>query len=87
MERNDRDTLLHLLRNPWGWSDDTVREARLKAADELERLWRADSAQRLNELVGLLREAAGPMSRGHWSSDFRDRVYRALELRKRARST
>lgn len=44
MEQIERKTLLHLLRNPWGWSEDTVREARLKAADELERLWRTESA-------------------------------------------
>lgn len=31
--------ILHLLRNPWGHSDDEVRQARLAAADELER-WR-----------------------------------------------
>ncbi len=37
---DDRDVLLHLLRNPHGWSEEAVREARIKAADELERLWR-----------------------------------------------
>jgi hypothetical protein len=35
----DRNTLLHILRNPYGWSDETVRDVRKKAADELERLW------------------------------------------------
>lgn len=29
---------LHILRNPWGWSEGDQREARLWAADELERL-------------------------------------------------
>lgn len=42
MEQLDRETLLHLLRNPWGWPNDTMREARTKAADELERLWQAE---------------------------------------------
>lgn len=31
--------ILHLLRNPWGHSDYELRQARLAAADELER-WR-----------------------------------------------
>ena len=56
MEQNDRRTVLHLLRNPWGWSDDVVREARYKAADELERLWRLEAntteiAKELSQLV------------------------------------
>lgn len=37
---HDRSTLLHLLRDSFGWGDETVREARHMAADELERLWR-----------------------------------------------
>jgi hypothetical protein len=28
--------VLHILRNPWGWSDAAVRTARLWAADKLE---------------------------------------------------
>ena len=39
MTLKDQNFLLHLLRNPSGWSDEVVREARLKAAAELERLW------------------------------------------------
>ena len=38
-KRKERDTLIHILRNPSGWSEDTVRDARQKAAEELERLW------------------------------------------------
>ena len=38
-KRQERDTLIHILRNPSGWSEDTVRDARQKAAEELERLW------------------------------------------------
>lgn len=37
-----------------------------------------EAAERLRELATLLREAAGPMSRGHWSSAFRARVMRAV---------
>ena len=37
--KKDRDTLLHILRNPHGWSEEVMREIRLKASDELERLW------------------------------------------------
>lgn len=35
----NRDFMLHVLRNPHGWSEDTVRAVRLLAADELEALW------------------------------------------------
>ena len=38
-QRKERDTLIHILRNPSGWSEDTIRDARQKAAAELERLW------------------------------------------------
>lgn len=31
------DRYLHILRNPAGWSDDSVREARLWAADQIEK--------------------------------------------------
>lgn len=34
--------------------------------------------QKLKVLRSLLREAAGPMSYGHWPSDFRAEVKRAL---------
>lgn len=29
---------IHILRNPWGWTENGQREARLWAADEIERL-------------------------------------------------
>lgn len=32
------DNILHVLRNPFGWNDYVVRDARLQAADEIERL-------------------------------------------------
>jgi len=35
----DNFAMLHILRNPYGWSDEAVREVRNKAASELERLW------------------------------------------------
>jgi hypothetical protein len=38
-DHKDQQMLLHLLRNPSGWSEDTIRDARRKAADELQRLW------------------------------------------------
>lgn len=55
MKRTERNTLLHLLRNPFGWSTEVVREARLKAADELERLWRleANAVELAKEFVAL----------------------------------
>ena len=34
----DIDWALHVARNPWGWSEDDVREARLMVCDRLERL-------------------------------------------------
>ena len=42
MEEADKDTLLHLLRNQYGWSDEVIRDARQKAANELERLWKQE---------------------------------------------
>ncbi len=35
----DKKTLLHYLRNPYGFDEPTMRKARLQAADELERLY------------------------------------------------
>jgi hypothetical protein len=35
----DKRKLLHVLRNPYGWDEDTVRLARQEASDELVRLW------------------------------------------------
>ena len=35
----DNFAMLHILRNPHGWSDESVRDIRNKAAAELERLW------------------------------------------------
>ena len=32
------NNLLEILRNPQGWNDHVVRDARVKAADEIERL-------------------------------------------------
>lgn len=43
---NNQDALLHILRNPHGWSDEAVRDVRQKAADELERLWRLEQGLR-----------------------------------------
>lgn len=42
IKQEDQDTLLHLLRNPDGWSDEVIRDARQKAANELERLWKQE---------------------------------------------
>lgn len=49
----EQKALLHLLRNPHGWGEETIREARLKAAKELERLWRNEGYV-LSELKGLV---------------------------------
>lgn len=42
------DLILHIIRNPWGWSEDEVRAARLAAADLIE-----DQAKRIAELERL----------------------------------
>jgi len=34
----DNTLMLHILRNPYGWGEDQVREARLAAADLIEDL-------------------------------------------------
>lgn len=44
MSTQESNILLHILRNPSGWSDETVRDARTKAANELERLWRLEKS-------------------------------------------
>lgn len=55
MNTKDQDFLLHLLRNPHGWGEEAVREARLKAADELSRLWKNErcAASAVGELSSL----------------------------------
>ena len=45
-ERKKRDFMLHVLRNPYGWSEEVVREMRINAANELERLYRVEYAAR-----------------------------------------
>ena len=35
-----KNEILHILRNPYGWTEDEVRRARLEAADLIEGLWR-----------------------------------------------
>lgn len=40
------DQVLHVIRNPVGWSNDAVREARLAAANEIERLRTENKAWR-----------------------------------------
>lgn len=49
----DPQDLLHILRNPWNWSDEAVRAARLAAADIVESHQRCDSSAvaALRELV------------------------------------
>lgn len=37
-----RNSVLHILRNPHGWSEDAVRDVRQRSASELERLWRLE---------------------------------------------
>lgn len=32
----NKNKIIHILRNPWGWSDDTISKARNDAADLLE---------------------------------------------------
>ncbi len=49
----DNFALLHILRNPHGWSDESVRDARNRAATELERLWALERKVKMlaNELL------------------------------------
>lgn len=49
-----RDAVLHILRNPHGWSEDAVLDVRRRCAAELERLWRLERAvQRIaGDLMG-----------------------------------
>jgi hypothetical protein len=38
-DAKQKNFMLHVLRNPDGWSEEVIREMRLKAANELERLY------------------------------------------------
>lgn len=39
VDAKTRNFMMHVLRNPSGWSDEVIREMRLKACTELDRLW------------------------------------------------
>lgn len=56
LRKESREALLHLLRNPHGWSEDAIRDARLRAAKELERLWMMERSAKmaLGDLVGCI---------------------------------
>jgi hypothetical protein len=47
----ERDLVLHILRNPWGWSEDAQHQARLAAADMIE-----DKSREVSELQEALIE-------------------------------
>ena len=47
MNQESKDVLLHILRNPDGWGEETVRDVRQQAAAELERLWRMEAHARM----------------------------------------
>jgi hypothetical protein len=38
LDLSDINQVLHVIRNPYGWNEHVVRDARLKLADEFERL-------------------------------------------------
>lgn len=42
----DQKQIIHILRNPWGWSEETISDARQAAADEIERLQKLVDAAR-----------------------------------------
>ena len=48
------DSMLHVLRNPHGWCDEAVREARIAAANEIEALRRTVAEQK--DLIEMLRK-------------------------------
>jgi len=43
IDNKQKQLMFHVLRNPWGWSEEVVHEMRLKAADELERLYKVEN--------------------------------------------
>ena len=51
-DAKQKNFMLHVLRNPHGWSEEVIREMRLKAADELERLYALEA--RVNRFVNEL---------------------------------
>ena len=52
----DTNEMLHILRNPFGHSEDDVRTARLKAADHVEKFMR-ERAQLQHKIDGLIENA------------------------------
>lgn len=46
---SDSGSIIHVLRNPWGFPEETVRQARLCAADMLERYERFGLERALGE--------------------------------------
>lgn len=58
-------------------ADMYIAELKTQLAEAQAKLQEAE--QKNKELRKLLREASGNMSYGHWSSDFRNQVERALK--------
>ena len=55
-----RQSVLHILRNPYGWSEDAVRDVRQRSASECERLWRLERhvQQIAGDLIGIVGDGA-----------------------------
>lgn len=57
--KEQRDSVLHILRNPYGWSEEAQRDVRQRSASELERLWRLERQvqQIAGDLLDVVRES------------------------------
>ena len=58
--------VLHILRNPWGWSSVEIREAQIEACDLLEKNTRADEPVKkadysYDDLVGMLEDVVNEL--------------------------
>jgi hypothetical protein len=64
LDLSDINQVLHVVRNPYGWNEHVVRDARLKLADEFERLRAEVDALRADaeRYRAMRREKGGTMS-------------------------
>jgi hypothetical protein len=68
LDLSDINQVLHVVRNPYGWNEHVVRDARLKLADEFERLRAEVDALRADaeRYRAMRREALITKRRGKW---------------------
>lgn len=61
IDLTNRNHLLHVLRNPYGWNDHVISDVRLAAANEIERLFKSmrDTENQLIEVANFVGAKCG----------------------------